>query len=712
MPDLICLIFIKIILFLNMKKVLYPVFLLCGVFVFSQEAAKNDTIGQGATKEIQEVILKSQRKKQFADKSVYTFDKEALEKARYAKDLLQTLPELQLDPVSNTIISTKGGTALFLINGIEATDLQIRSVAPSEVVKVEYYDIPPARWASRAETVINIITKSNETGYVFGVDTMSGLTTGFVNASAYANFTKGKNNFGLEYFFNLRDYDDRQVQSIYDYQLNGEHYRSDENRKDHFGYTSQNIALRYTRMVPDQYAFQAKLNMDILSRFSKGTGESVFTKDSFREEHEMFKNSGSSYAIPKLDLYYSKKIGSKDELSLNAVGSHYSTNTTESAREWIVPSEVSVYDNDMILKTEQTNFVGELAHTHDFKAGKLSSGYRISSTAISNDLNNLAGHSEYSVNYLEQYFYTEFSGKADKFSYRVGAGLTNIHNKSAANTFDEWSFTPKIILGYQLKNNQSLRLISSYSPTSPWSSALSRNVVQLAPNIVQKGNPFLKSQQNFSNNLIYSFNNKKFDFNASLFYRYTDRVINQYYVLDDTFGGYALTYENGKNSQRYGIQLSGSYKPFGSSLLVIKAVLTPTSETLRTSKGALIKNDYLANNFSVSSEYKSFSVQYMVNIPVYTLSGAFLNTNENQNHFFASYRLKSWSFTAGMYWIGMPSEYKTKSLSESLIDYNVHTRIMNNKSMFVLGVSFDFSKGKKTELQRKLNNETAPAATF
>jgi hypothetical protein len=114
--------------------------------------------------------LKSQRKKQFADKAVYTFDKEALEKARYAKDLLKTLPELQLDPVGNTIKSTKGGTVLFLINGIEATDLQIRSVAPNEVVKVEYYDIPPARWATRADTVVNILTRSTETGYVFGTE--------------------------------------------------------------------------------------------------------------------------------------------------------------------------------------------------------------------------------------------------------------------------------------------------------------------------------------------------------------------------------------------------------------------------------------------------------------------------------------------------------------------------------------------------------------
>lgn len=695
-----------------MKKTIGAVLFLCGVFVYAQEDVKKDTINPLKTKEIQEVILKSQRKKQFADKSVYTFDKEALEKARYAKDLLETLPELQLDPISNSITSTKGGTSLFLINGIEATDLQIRSIAPSEVVKVEYYDIPPARWASRADTVVNIITRSTETGYVFGADVSSALTTGFVNASAYANFTKGKNNFGLEYSLSLRDYDNRKAQSIYDYNLNGEHYRSDENRTDHFGYTFQNVALRYTRLVPDDYAFQAKLNMDIFSRFSKGIGQSIFEKDDFSEEHAMFKNNASDYVIPKLDLYYSKKIGKKDEISLNVVGSHYTTNTTEFAKEWIVPSGISVYDNDMILNTKQTDFVGELAHTHDFKGGKLSSGYRISNTSISNDLNNLAGYSEYSVNYLEQYFYTEYSGKVDKFSYRIGAGLTNIHNKSAANTFDEWSFTPKLILGYQLKNNQSLRLTSSFSPTSPWSSALSSNVVQMAPNIVQKGNPFLKSQQTFANNLIYSFNNKHFDFNANLFYRYTNRIINQYYVVDDTFGGYALTYENGKNAQRYGLQLSGSYKPFGSSLLVIKAVLTPASETVKTSTGALIKNDYLANNFVVSSEYKSFSIQYQLNIPVYTLSGAFLNTNENQNHIFARYKLKSWSFTTGMYWMGMPSEYKTKSLPESLVNYNVDTKIMNNKSMFVLGLSYDFSKGKKTELQRKLNNDTAPAATF
>ena len=692
-----------------MKKTIFPILLLCSAIAFAQEK-KTDTLEK--TKEIQEIILKSQKKKQFADRAVYTFDKEALEKARYAKDLLRTLPELQLDPISNTLKSTKGGTSLFLINGIEASDMQIRSIQPANVVKVEYYDIPPARWANRADIVVNVITRNPETGYIYGADVSSALNTGFVNGSAYANYTKGKNDFGAEYSINLRDYDNRTVKSIYDYQLNNSHYRSEEDKKDHFGYTSQYIALRYTRLVQDNYAFQAKLNVDLFTSFIKGNGQSAFYKDNTVEEHSMFKNGNSDYTKPTLDLYFSKNLGKKDELSFNIVGSYLTTNTSELAKEWINANNTSVYDNDMNLKAKQSGIVGELAHVHSFEKGKLSSGYRVSNTSISNDLQNLSGFSEYEVNYLEQYFYTEYSGKKDKFSYRIGAGLTNIHNKSAENVDDEWTFTPKVILSYTLKNNQNLRFTSSYKPQSPGSSALSSNVVQMAPNIVQKGNPYLKSAQRWGNNLIYSYNNKHFDFNANLFYWYTNRAINQYYVLENTLGGYALTYENAKNSQQYGVQLSGSYKPFGSSLLVLKAVISPASETVRTSNGELIKNDYIGNDFGISSEYKSFSIEYQFNIPVYNLDGAFLSTNENANHVFANYKLKNWTFGTGMYWLGMPSDYKTKSLSQSLVNYSRHNQIWNNKSMFILGLSYDFSKGKKTNLDRKLNNSTAPAATF
>lgn len=49
-----------------------------------------------------------------------------------------------------------------------------------------------------------------------------------------------------------------------------------------------------------------------------------------------------------------------------------------------------------------------------------------------------------------------------------------------------------------------------------------------------------------------------------------DRAINQMYIADPAFGGYNLTYENAQYSQQYGMQLTGSVKPFGNNLLVVK----------------------------------------------------------------------------------------------------------------------------------------------
>jgi len=94
------------------------------------------------------------------------------------------------------------------------------------------------------------------------------------------------------------------------------------------------------------------------------------------------------------------------------------------------------------------------------------------------------------------------------------------------------------------------------------------------------------------------------------------------------------------------------------------------------------------------------------------LDGAFLSTNENSNHLFLQYKHKQWTFTSGVSWLGMPSEYKTKSLRESLVNYKVETQIHNNRNMLIFGVSYDFSKGKKGEIDKKLDNYGGGASTF
>ena len=116
--------------------------------------------------------------------------------------------------------------------------------------------------------------------------------------------------------------------------------------------------------------------------------------------------------------------------------------------------------------------------------------------------------------------------------YRLGAGITNINNKSQYERTNEWSFTPNLILGYQLSKNQALQLISSYKPNPPSGEQLSSNIVQLVPNIVKQGNPYLKPEYLWKNQLKYSFNNKYFDFNIIALYNNTQSAITEYYSFD------------------------------------------------------------------------------------------------------------------------------------------------------------------------------------
>ena len=558
------------------KRTLHALAFLASLQGFCQENTVKDSISN--VKEIQEVIIKSQKRKVFSDHVSYSFDEKAIESARYAKDLVMSVPQLQLDPVSNNVSSIRGGKILILINGRESTNLQLQTIKPEAVVRIDYYDVPPTIWANKADLVVNVITRNPENGYTGGASVQNATFTGFVNGSAYFTYTRGRNTFGLDYNLGFRDYDNRNYHSTYKYFLNSQKYRSDEFQTDHFGYTIQEISATYSNSKENSYAFQAKLNLNMNHYFSRANGESEFIQGAVTTQNSTINPDNEKYINPVLDLYFNKNIGKKDELVLNVIGSFFRTQKSKLAKEWVTNTGASVFENDMNLSNRQFNSVVEPAHIHKFKIGKLNSGYRFSNENISNNLTNLAGHSEYEVNYFKQYFYTEFSVKIKKLMYRLGAGITNINNKSQYERTNEWSFTPNLILGYQLSKNQSLQLISSYKPSTPSGSQLSSNIVQLVPNIVKQGNSYLKPEYLWKNQLKYSFNNKYFDFNIIAFYNNTKSAITEYYSFDHPANRYILSYENTDHYTKGGAQFVGVIKPFGNNYLRITTQLAPIWE--------------------------------------------------------------------------------------------------------------------------------------
>ena len=257
-----------------------------------------------------------------------------------------------------------------------------------------------------------------------------------------------------------------------------------------------------------------------------------------------------------------------------------------------------------------------------------------------------------------------------------------------------------------------MRLTSYYVPRSPRSAELSSNIAQQAPNILETGNPYLKSQHIFWTGLSYTFNNEYTDFNLQPFYKNTQRVITDIYIKDPIRNGLLSTYENSKYHEEFGFSLDGTFKPLKNDLFVFSANIAPTCETLVTDVGLRARNDYIDNNLSLTFTYKDLRIDYSFNFPIYYIDGNTMSTYENNNDIFIEYQLGSWTLKGGVFWLGMPSEYKMKSSYEGLVNQHSYTHIENNRNMLVFGVSYDFSKGKNNSIDKKLNNDTAPAAQF
>lgn len=73
------------------------------------------------------------------------------------------LPRIVIDPSSGEIALSGKGEIQLRINGIEVTYTEIASIPPADILRIDYYDAPGARYGN-AEIVIDYITRRKELG--------------------------------------------------------------------------------------------------------------------------------------------------------------------------------------------------------------------------------------------------------------------------------------------------------------------------------------------------------------------------------------------------------------------------------------------------------------------------------------------------------------------------------------------------------------------
>ena len=81
----------------------------------TREAVSLDSVSRQM--ELAGVTVKGSRKTTRADRDTYTFTEEQVEKAQHAADLVATLRDVHVDPVSSRLKMMDGGKVMLLLNG-------------------------------------------------------------------------------------------------------------------------------------------------------------------------------------------------------------------------------------------------------------------------------------------------------------------------------------------------------------------------------------------------------------------------------------------------------------------------------------------------------------------------------------------------------------------------------------------------------------------
>ncbi len=659
---------------------------------------------------MQTLVVEGVDVRQRADRRTFTFTKEELSAAFDSFELLNYLPEVQVDPENESVKTSFGGSVLMLVNGAKATNNDVRLIPKGKVKYMEVYDIPPARYHDVA-TVVNIVTAPLDSGVNGGVQLTQAVSTGFGNNNAFFSWNKGRNMLSLEYVLQYRNYNNRQWDKQYQYTLDGEDRALQYNARDHFGYTDQSPEVKYSFVEDDKTIVEITAEPDYSHYFSTSNGTGTFQRgEASVDDLTLHNDDVTNTWQPSFETYLWKRLTQKDELSFDAVATIFDVKQNGLDKQDNISDGTVIYNDDRKLHNNKYSFIGEVEYSRTvFQSAQWNTGYDVEVAKLHSKVDNEFGNMNYYSRFLTQNAYTELTGTYHNMLYKACLGLTQVDNHADDTKVKDLQFTPLAVLGYTFRHGQRLRFMYKRESMTPNINSLSSNISNVSIDILRTGNPSLKNQVRQSYVLMYNLSSKYVDISGSFAYYYTRRPIIDYFEEDG--GKYWQRSVNGTSLKKRGVMVSATVMPLGDRRFRISADLYPYRTTLRAHQLNYSLTSW-ENNIRVSYDNDFLSASFLCTIPTYQVSGSYRSLTEGITILSAAYKHKDWRLSASLWWIGTPSHYKTITVPGSQVFYSSNTNIYNNRNMVTIGFSYYFQKGKDKSYDKTLSNADTAAPTF
>ena len=656
-------------------------------------------------KQLKTVEVRSDRISRHLDKIVYTFSKEDVEKSMDARDLLGNIPNLYVNSMNRQLSTLNGKSMLVLINGVPSDDVDLRLISPDKVKNVEYYDIPPIKYASSAQIVVNVHLKPIDRGWNFSVDATGGKI--YCKIDPACSIIKNKHKFTLSAgsFVNPKYKTTSTESGMYEYMLEDKRhkYQYDSNKSE---WSNQHdIKFNYLNAIENNYAFSLNATVgydDVRNEVNK---DILFFMNGVTENTLGYLYDKVYTWKPTVNAYFNKILDKHNSVTLDMVGTYYGNMQQTVSSE---NGSYAFYDN-MMLRNNKYSFIGEALYEYNQDTYHFSIGYKFSRAYMRNSItNSLSSDSRENINTTQHHYYAQWKQSLGAFSYELSvAGTSNIRKGLEYNVDN--TFTPRAMIGYKFNANHYLRLKYSSYTIVPNIMQTSQTRILVMNNMYKTGNPNLQIANIHAVDLTYSFNKKTFDMEANVFYHNNKhQLYDGYYDKGTYLEKKTVNYD--KNVEM-GVDLRTNYRL--GKYVEIGVNFTPTCQVFRP-EGC--DTDYSQWSFPVtiyaSANYKAWSLNYYQKLGNYYLNGIYREGIEKVSYISLDYKYKFLWFTLSCNFPFIKDKFTSSIVDGILLKHSTSNNITRNNQAIQFSVYLSLHSGKQKRGNKNIENEDMDKGIF
>lgn len=674
-------------------RIYYVILILLAVAPLTTIAQNELPDSLDISRELNEVVVTAPENQVVGNKTFFYPTRELKNATNNGTQLLAGLqiPDLIINPAIGSIERLGGGELSIRINGRPASQIDITSLSPKDITKVEYTPNPGVRYGE-ATGVIDITVKRRETGYGISLNLLQSVNSGWGNYTGALKYTSGRSEWTL-------DFQSNPMWRMSAFRDNLEHYLLSDGTKIlrlESGIKAPNRMASHRVSLQHSYAIGSKLLLNTQLRvfrkndryISEGNITTVIgdeVTDDFEREELPIKSTQID-----LDVYLHWKANKSNKLYFNIIPTVMNGSNDRSYQT----SEVELYTT---ISNRGYRLFGEGVWERRIGNGILTSGIRSLGEWNEADYNHSGDIYEKSV---MGNLFAEWKQTLDKIQYSIGIGGTAYSVREPLK-HNYYNANPRIYFRYTPASWGGISFIGNVTTVSPTVNQLNPVLQQVDNYQWSEGNPSVSAFQQYDTKL--EFDGKYKDMSLKI-------TIANTYNHNPIMG--AKKYQDNQIVKSY-------YNSGYNNNFIVKAQLRLPifiKQLNLSLEGGWHKTVSEGLNYRHNYSQPFINAQFMyVNGPWWIMlkynttynalwGEDIYSTNNNMLNIGVGYTYRNATFMAGAFNPIGNIRVKSRDLS-AIAGFDRDYQVSSTRQLFWVGITLNLYKGKKRSAsQRKLNN--------